>query len=66
MTPETIASLIGYLIAPFAIAFCIVHFGLKKSYQKKHGVPMSVLGVIGRTVGIGIALLAIASFGAIR
>ncbi len=55
--------LIGYLIVPFAISFCIVHFILKKTYTKKHGNKMSSSGVIGRTIGIGILLLAITIYG---
>ena len=63
-TDAMVAAIVGYLILPFVFAFCIVHFGLKKPYQNKHNKPMSALGIIVRTVGIGAIFLLISLLGA--
>ena len=56
--------IIGYFAFPFLLAFCMVHFVLKKRYMKKHGVSMGVASVAGRTMGIGVLLALITLFGA--
>lgn len=48
---------IGYLGTYLLIAFCIVQFILKKKYKKKNNEEMKALGVIIRTILIGLALL---------
>lgn len=58
-----IAMITTYLIAPFGIGFLIVHFGLKNGYKTKHGVPMSFLGVIWRTIAIGALALIVVVMG---
>lgn len=55
--------LVGYFGAGFLIAFLIVHFGMKKSYEKKHGVPMSNGQVAIRTIVIGLVLLGLMVLG---
>lgn len=56
-------TIIGYIGTSFVIAFLIVRFGLQKSYEKKHGSPMSTGQMVGRTIGIGILLLFVSLFG---
>ncbi len=60
---EKMSYIIGYLAVPFLIAFCIVHFILKKKYKRKNNKEMEVTGIIGRTVLIGLLFLVIMSFG---
>lgn len=59
------AFFIGYFGAPFLIAYLIVDLGLKKDFEKKHGVPMSGGQVAARTLGIGLILLFLALYGSI-
>jgi len=59
------AFLIGRVGTFFLIGFLIVHFGMKKTYEEKNGVPMSVGQVIGRTIGIGFVLLCVTLLSAI-
>ena len=49
--------IIGYMAVPFLVAFLIVHFGVKKSYEKKHNSPMNTGMEIAWIIGIGIVLL---------
>lgn len=59
------AFLIGYLGTPFLLGFLVVHFGMKKQYEKKKGVPMSAAQVVGRTIGIGFAFVCLIILGLI-
>lgn len=56
---------IGYVAAPFIIAFCIVHFFLRKRYLKKHKEKMGIGSVIGSTVGIAIVIMALSAVGSL-
>lgn len=54
---------IGYIAAPFIIAFCITYFLLRKQYYKKHNHPMSNGGICLRTIGIGLLLILLSTLG---
>ena len=52
MTDARGALITEIIVAPLIIAFLIVWLGIRSNHIKKHGTPMSVVSVIGLTLGI--------------